>query len=177
MGDGAGRPGRDEPAGFEPRVVDRPSQPYAAIRGEVSMQTIPAIADRIPELIGLLAERGVAPAGAPFLRYVQIGPGDELVVDAGIAVDSLGVDEDPIEYGVLPGGRFVTVTHRGHFEELEHVTGELLDWADEQGLRFDVTYTDDAEQWGARLEFYNTNPMEEPDPANWETDLVFRLAD
>lgn len=141
------------------------------------MQTIPAIADRIPELIGLLAERGIEPAGAPFLRYAVFGPGDELVVDAGVPVDSAGVDDDPIEYGVLPGGRFVTTTHVGHFDELMHVTAELLEWAEDEGLQFDVTYTDDAELWGCRLELYLTNPIEEPDPATWRTDLAFRLAD
>jgi effector-binding domain-containing protein len=178
MSDGAARPGRADPeSARQVRIVERSSQPYAAIRGDVSMQTIPAIADRIPELIGLLAEQGVEPAGAPFLRYAVLGPGDELVVEAGVPVDYAGVEDDPVYYSVLPGGRFAMLTHRGHFEGLMDATTDLVEWGDEHDVRWDVTYTDEAELWGARLEVYNTNPLEEPDPDNWETDLIFRLAD
>jgi len=176
--DDAVRPGRADPsAAPEPRIVQRPAQPYAAIRGEISMQTIPAIADRIPELIGRLAERGVAPAGPPFLKYDTFGPGDELVVEAGIPVNVSDQDEDPVRYDVLPSGRFALLTHQGHFDGLADATRDLLDWADEQDLTWDVSYADDREVWACRLEIYHTDPREEPDPDNWRTDLLIRLAD
>ena len=178
MSDGPARPGRDDPdANPEPRVVELPSQPYAAIRGEVSMQTIPAIADRISDVIGYLADHGVESAGPPFLRYLEIGPGDELVVEAGVPVDHPGMGEDPVYYAVLPGGRFATVRHHGHPDGLMDATGDLLDWGDEQGVRWDVRYTDDREVWGCRYESYLSDPREHPDMDTWDTDLVFRLAD
>jgi hypothetical protein len=31
--------------------------------------------------------------------------------------------------------------------------------------------------WGGRLEVLRTNPLEVPDPTEWVTDLLFRLAD
>jgi effector-binding domain-containing protein len=178
MSDGAARPGRDDPDERpEPRIVERPDQPYAGIRGEGSMQTIPAIADRISEVIAFLTDRGLELGGPPFLRYVEIGPGDELVIEAGVPVDQPGADEEPVSYGVLPGGRFATVRHHGHPEGLMDATGDLLDWGDEQGLRWDVRYTDDREVWGCRLESYLSDPREYPDLDDWDTDLVFRLAD
>jgi hypothetical protein len=33
------------------------------------------------------------------------------------------------------------------------------------------------EVWGGRVEFYITDPGEEPDPAKWETELAFLVAD
>ena len=33
-----------------PHIVERPRQPYVAIGGQVTMQTIGAIADRLPEV-------------------------------------------------------------------------------------------------------------------------------
>jgi hypothetical protein len=33
------------------------------------------------------------------------------------------------------------------------------------------------DRWGARLEFYLTDPAEEPDMSKWQTQLAFRLAD
>lgn len=36
---------------------------------------------------------------------------------------------------------------------------------------------EDGEHWGSRVEFYRTNPAEEPDMNEWVTQLAFRLAD
>ena len=56
-------------------------------------------------------------------------------------------------------------------------TSALLDWAAGAGLAWDVAQTDKGEQWGCRLEFYLTNPADEPDTSKWVTELAFRLAD
>ena len=77
---------------------------------------------------------------------------------------------------MLPGGRYVTVVHTGPPASLEEATRELLQWADEQGLTWDMTTADDGEHWGARLEEYLTDPDQEPDEAKWQTRLAFRLA-
>jgi hypothetical protein len=37
--------------------------------------------------------------------------------------------------------------------------------------------TDAGERWGGRVEFYLTNPAEQPDLTKWQTQLAFRLAD
>ncbi|MFL6075874.1 MAG: hypothetical protein ACJ73S_20985, partial [Mycobacteriales bacterium] len=53
----------------EPTIVERPAQPYVAIRQEVTMATIPEIADRLPEVFGWLGAHGAEQAGPPFLKY------------------------------------------------------------------------------------------------------------
>lgn len=45
-----------------PTVVTRQAQPYVGIRCDVTMDTIHEAADRMPEVFGWLAERGIAPA-------------------------------------------------------------------------------------------------------------------
>jgi hypothetical protein len=55
-------------------------------------------------------------------------------------------------------------------------TGDLLAWAERQGLTWDTTPTPDGERWGCRLEEYLSDPDEEPDMTKWETVLAFRLA-
>jgi hypothetical protein len=64
----------------------------------------------------------------------------------------------------------------GPYEGLYDATTGLLDWARQRGLAWDTTDTDAGERWGCRLEVYRTNPAEVPEPDNWETDLLFRLA-
>jgi effector-binding domain-containing protein len=159
-----------------PVIDERPVQPYVAVRGVVTMQTFPAIADRLGEVFGWLAERGVAPSGAPFFRYLLIDMERELEVEAGVPVATAMAGEGDVLAGVLPAGRYVTATHVGHPDELIKRTGELLSWAAEHGLVWDRVDTERGERWGCRLEIMHTDPRVEPDPSRWTTELAFRLA-
>jgi len=79
--------------------------------------------------------------------------------------------------GVLPGGRYATLTHMGHPSELIDATKELLDWAASQDLTWDMSPGETGDRWVSRLEIYLTEPREEPDMSKWVTQLAFRLAD
>lgn len=78
---------------------------------------------------------------------------------------------------MLPAGRYATVTHTGHPDELIAVTGALLEEGAARGLTWDATETERGTRWGCRLELLLTNPAEQPDTSKWETELAFRLAD
>jgi effector-binding domain-containing protein len=160
-----------------PGIALRAEQPYVAIGGVVTMQTIGTIADRIPEVFGWLAARGVRPAGAPFLRYHRIDMARELRIEAGVPVAAPIATDDEVVAGTLPAGRYATLVHVGPFEGLVDATAALLGWAAGEGLRWDMRESDGTEHWGCRLESYRTNPAEEPDPGRWETELAFRLVD
>lgn len=158
-----------------PVIDERPAQPYVAVRGVVTMQTFPEIADRLGEVFGWLGARGVAPAGAPFFRYVRIDMERELEIEAGVPVGAAVAGEGDMIAGVLPAGRYAAVTHVGHPDELIDRTAELLAWAAEKGLEWDRTESERGELWGCRLEIMHTNPAEEPDLSRWTTELAFRL--
>jgi DNA gyrase inhibitor GyrI len=100
-----------------------------------------------------------------------------LTVEAGIPVSGDVRVEAPVFVETLPGGRYVTVAHVGHPDELVAVTEELLVWAQHQGLIWDMTPTPEGEEWGCRLEILMTSPAEEPDIHKWETVLMIKLAD
>jgi effector-binding domain-containing protein len=159
-----------------PEIETRTEQPYVAIRAQVSMAGIAAFAVRTREVFEWLGTRGLAPAGPPFFKYNVIDMARELEMETGVPVAAAVDGDDHVVAGVLPAGRYVTVTHAGHPSELVDVTGSLLDWAEEQGLTWDMSPAEDGDRWGARLEFYLTDPAEEPDMSKWETQLAFRLA-
>jgi effector-binding domain-containing protein len=161
----------------EPTIVQRAEQPYVSIGGRVTMRTVGEIADRIPAVFGWLGARGIAPAGPPFLRYTVIDMTRHLEIEAGVPVVTEVQGEGEVRPGLLPAGRFATVTHVGHPDQLVGVIGALLRWGDERGLRWDRADTPAGERWGCRIESYRTNPVIEPDLTKWETDLVFKLAD
>jgi effector-binding domain-containing protein len=160
-----------------PEIETRTEQPYAAIRARVSMAGIGAFAVRTSEVFDWLGNRGLKPAGPPFLKNNVIDMARELEMENGVPVAAPVNGDDLVVAGVLPAGRYVTVTHTGHPSELVEVTGALLDWGAEQGLTWDMSPSENGDRWGARLEFYLTDPAEEPDMSKWQTQLAFRLAD
>jgi effector-binding domain-containing protein len=161
----------------EPVIVERAQQPYVATKRRVTMDTFGAIADRLPEVFAWAGTHGVEPTGPPFFKYDVIDMERELEVEAGVPIAAATSGEGEISCAVLPAGRYVTVTHVGHPDELLGVTAELLSWAEERNLEWDVSDTPAGQRWGCRLEVLKTNPADEPDINKWETELVFRLAD
>jgi effector-binding domain-containing protein len=158
-----------------PVVMERAEQPYVSFRGRVRTGGFGEIADRIPELFGWLAARGTEPLGGPFLRYNLIAPQGEFDVEAAVPVAVAPNPEGDVRSGVVPAGKYATVTHFGHPDQLFGVTSALLAWAREQGLAWDMNEAADGEHWVGRLETYKTDPRVEPDPHKWETELAFRL--
>ncbi|HTI28033.1 MAG TPA: GyrI-like domain-containing protein [Kutzneria sp.] len=162
---------------MQPTVIERGEQPYVGIRRTITMQTFPEIADRMAGIVGWLAERGLAPAGAPFFRYLVIDMANELVVEAGFPVAAPVEGDGEVFFGVLPAGRYASVTHHGHPSELMGVTKQLNEWADAQGLRWDAEQTPAGDRFACRLEIYKTDPRVQPDMSQWDTELAFKLAD
>jgi len=164
-----------------PEIVTRTEQPYVAIRGHVSMAEIGAFAARTGDVFAWLGARDLAPAGPPFLKYNVIDMSHKLEIETGVPVAALvdrgdGADGEVIS-GVLPAGRYATLTHIGHPSELMGATKALLDWAAGQGLTWDMSPGAAGDRWGSRLEIYLTDPRQEPDMSKWVTQLAFRLAD
>jgi effector-binding domain-containing protein len=161
----------------QPEITERAEQPYAGIRTVVTVATIPAAADRIGEIIGWLAQRGTGPAGPPFLKYDVIDMAGDLEIVAGVPTATVMDADGELTAGLLPAGRYATVSHIGPPSDLVGVTTQLIDWARQEGLHFDMSDAGAGERWACRLESYLTNPAEQPDMSQWETRLEFRLAE
>jgi effector-binding domain-containing protein len=159
-----------------PEIVTRTDQPYVAIRGQVSMAELGAFAARTGEVFAWLGARGLAAAGPPFLKYDVIDMMRQLEVEAGVPVAAAVDGDGEVVSGVLPAGRYATVTHVGHPSQLLGATKALLDWTAGQGLTWDMSRDGDVERWGSRLEISLTDPRQEPDMSKWVTQLAFRLA-
>jgi effector-binding domain-containing protein len=160
-----------------PFITQRDAQAYVGIPQTVTMHGLPSVADRIPELLDWLETQGATPAGPPFFRYNLINMNADLQVEVGVPVGQVVHGDNQVQDGVLPAGRYVTVTHIGAPDTLVGAVGNVLDWAASEGLSWDRVETQHGERWGCRLESYLTDPRAEPDMTKWETELAFRLAD
>jgi effector-binding domain-containing protein len=154
-----------------PEIVERPEQPYVAVRGKVRMNEISTFAERGGEVFSWLAARGITPVGALFFKYDVVDMDNGLVIEIGVPIEERHAGEGEIVTGVLPAGRYVSQLHHGHPDGLYQATGDLLAWAEQEGLEWDA----DGDRWTARLEVYHSDPIEVPDLNQWETELLFRL--
>lgn len=162
-------------------VEHREEQPYVGATSSATMDSFAPVADRIPHMLDWVSEQGLTQVGPAFFRYRVIDMEHEMVIQAGVALAAaVPADRDLADHGleadVLPAGRYVTTTYVGHPSELVGVTGQLLQWAEERGLAFDMHGSAQGEVWGSRLELLWTDPSEVPPEEN-RTTLAFRLAD
>lgn len=158
-------------------VVHRAAQPAATVTRTMTMATLGELADAIPPLLDWLAARGQAPSGPPFWRYLVIDMAADMVVQVGVPVAVAVGGDEHVEPDELPAGEYLTTVHVGPYEGLYQATAGLLAHAGRAGLTFDKHPSDAGEVWTSRLEWYETNPADEPDPARWVTRLEFKLAD
>ena len=158
-------------------ITARDAQFVAAITKTVTMTTMNEIADEIPGVVAWVGEHGYATAGAPFLRYLVIDMAADMVVQAGIPVTERVQGDGRVESDELPAGRYLTATHVGPFDGLYDATVGLLSYAGTHDLRFDMHPSEQGDVWTSRIEWYETNPAEQPDPSHWVTRLTFKLAD
>jgi effector-binding domain-containing protein len=160
----------------QPQVIQRAPQPYVAIPFTVTMATFPQAADAgFPQLLGWLGDRGVTPAGPPFIRYRVIDMAADLDIEIGAPVTEAVPGDGPVQAGVLPGGRYVTLVRTGPYDGLVAANAALQDWARDQGIALESS--EGSRRFRGRVEFYRTDPAAEPDPAKWRVEIAYLISE
>jgi len=113
-----------------------------------------------------LGKQGAYPAGPPVALYHGAPVENAADVTAGFPVAQPVAPTDAAVVEVLPGGPAIEAIHTGSYDTLGETYAELTDWLMEQHLN---TAED---MW----EEYVVGPDTEPDPAKWQTRIVFPLA-
>lgn len=158
---------RSEPV----KLQDRTAVAYAAVRARLSLGELgPALAKLWPEVSAWLDEQGIVPAGRPLIRYHVIDM-PEVEISVGLPVASGAVGDGRIEVAELPAGRYAVLVHVGPYEGLVQANADLQSWAADHGVAFDGS--DGAPGWAGRVEFYLTDPMDDPDPLAWRTEVAY----
>lgn len=159
-----------------PALVQRAPTPYAALPAAVPMSDLSEV---IPEALGEVAARlaaaGIAPVGPPLIRYRVIDMDRLLHVDNGWPVAGLAGAPESLVLDTLPGGWYGAATYR---DVREGVAGNaaLLEWGTQQGLVWDHWDSVDGDAFASRVEFFLTGPEDDPDPAQWLTEVVIKVS-
>jgi effector-binding domain-containing protein len=160
----------------DPKIIIRPAQPFAAIQLDVSRAELPQHAPQlIDEVAGWLGRRGAAPVGAPFFSYLRMYGESMLDMEAGFFTSELLQADERVRTAILPGGRYAMLRYTGPYDHLYEAHMALGEWLGSQGIN---PMPESAARYDhVRLEHYETDPADVPDPANWITDVAFRLGD
>jgi effector-binding domain-containing protein len=161
----------------EPRIVELPGRPYLGVRKIVKIPFGTVASKALADLNRRMKKRGITATDAPFFRYNIIDMLNALEIDFGLPTEREEEGDDLLVSGVLPAGRFATLTHTGPYRNLMAANAALLDWVKAQGLRLDMHPSPAGDVFGCRLEIYPTDPKAEKDRSKWVTELVFKLAD
>jgi AraC-like DNA-binding protein/effector-binding domain-containing protein len=153
-------------------------QPVLVVRRRVKRSQIAAaIGEALPHVFLYAQQNGIALAGLPFTRYIEVGPG-LITIEPGMRV--AGPSQDPhrlkpawteasggseVKTDVLPGGPVAFTTHTGSYDNLPDAYGAIELWIEGEGL---VAV-------GTPWESYITDPAEYPDPKDWKTEVFWPL--
>ncbi len=137
-------------------------QPVLIIRRRVKRSEIAAaIGEALPHIFLYAQQNGIALAGLPFTRYVEMGPG-LVTMEPGMRVSgSAGSGQGEVVGDTLPGGPVATTTHTGPYDKLPDAYAAIEQWIEAQGLA----------AAGAPWESYVTDPTDYPDPKDWKTEV------
>jgi DNA gyrase inhibitor GyrI len=160
-----------------PKIVERAAQPYVAMRRMVRMPFGSTVDATMPKLWKWIGDHRVEPAGPPFFKYNVIDMANELEMEFGAPTLTVLTADTEVVTGILPAGRYATLTYHGNYSNLVEVNAVLIGWCNLHRYKFDMEPTPKGDRFACRLEMYPNDPREVPNPDDWETVLAFKLAD
>lgn len=159
----------------EPTISFRQEQPYVGMRVVLPMR---AFSDAIPALIAdvsrWLERVGGTPAGPPFLRYHVIAMPERMDVELGIPVPQSLTGDGQVNGGLLPGGRYATLTYDGDGDGVD-ANARLIDWIGAQGERMACHASPHGDVFEARYEVFLTEGTAGPDTRRRRTEVAIKL--
>lgn len=159
-----------------PKIVTRAAVHYVGVKATVPITGIKNFMQtNIPKIFTWIKDHNMKPNGAEFLRYTYIDMQKGLDLEVGVPVAKAVKGDGGIRAGVIPAGRYVSLTHLGDYGELMATNGALQNWAKSKHLTFKMQKGAKGDEFVSRLEFYKSGPWDQKDPAKWETEVLYMV--
>jgi effector-binding domain-containing protein len=157
-----------------PRVVQRPEIRYVGIRRVTPFRGMLSQRDELlAQLFDWLGRNDAADAGPAFLRLHVIDMQGPMDLEVGAITEKPMTGDDRVRPGLLPAGRYATMTYRDH---ARRANGHLIEWAAANGHAFDRRDDPAGDLFACRYEAYRTDPRTEPRKTKWAVELNILLA-
>jgi len=154
----------EEKMSFKYEIKDQKAQPVASIRTRTSVSKLPDVIGKAYGAIATHLEKtGGVCTGAPFAIYYNMDMND-LDVEMGFPVAKTVKENKEIKNSEIPGGKILTFTHVGPYNELEKTYGNAATWIKENNIKTN----------GIVCEIYENDPAVTP-PDELITEIRFFL--
>jgi effector-binding domain-containing protein len=161
----------------EPKLEYRDKRHYVAIRTRVTRQELGTVTPQLlGEVFAWLGKKGVSPSGPPFMRFNVIDMDASLDIELGVPVPTALAGNRRIHAGTIPAGRYAMLIYTGVSNGIP-ANAALQDWGKKNGVKWQMRPTNHGTRWAARVEFYLTDPKQEPDPLKWKTEVAYLTAE
>ena len=146
-------------------ISELPAQDYLGRSFSSSVDSVGRnVQDAFSRLYARIAEAGFRPTGPPFLTASQ--PVDGVMrIEVGAPCRPVPEPGEGLHAGRLEGGRAAVVLHRGRYDRIGPLYGQLFAWVARHGYR----------QAGAPREVYLNGPGEAASPDAYLTELVIPI--
>ena len=154
-------------------IVAKPARAYVGIRFQTPFDGMFAVATTaLKDLRKWAKSSGAAEDGPYFLRYYHCDMAAIMDVEAGFITATSPAGHPTIRPGVLPAGRFASLTYRGNGLRGNQA---LMKWARDTGTTFDAIDPSLAESYVCRYEAYLTDYRLEPRKLLWDVELSIKV--
>jgi effector-binding domain-containing protein len=158
-----------------PRLEMLPERAYLGIRVVTPFRGMLGVGDDLlRELRAWVAKSDAEPVGYGFLRLYVVDMQGPMDIEVGIITHTTYAGDGRVEPGVLPAGRYVTLTYRNHGVR---ANGALIDWAHDNGVAFDRRQVPEGDAFACRYEAFLTDPKQEPRKTRWEVEVSIKAVD
>lgn len=147
----------------QPTLIRTADQPTAVVRERVPMANLTDFFGRAFEAVMAATQaQNASSIGPPFAMYHGM-PTDTVDVEAGFPVTPDFSASGEVISGLLPASDALEAVHKGPYDTLERTYALILERMSAEGM------TPSDTMW----EFYLSDPEKEPDPAKWQTRVVW----
>ncbi|GAA3569103.1 SRPBCC family protein [Snuella lapsa] len=123
----------------------------------------------LPKVINYASKNKLTPSGPPFVIYHKWDETNNATIFSCCipTTEKVITTNDSILTGQLQDFKAVKTTLKGHYDNLKEAWETAMSYVEKQGLEFNEN--------GPMLESYITDPMQTPNPANWETQIYIAV--
>lgn len=163
----------------ERNIERRKKQHYVAIRMAVPIPFGKYLQPAWDEVYNWMMSKKIQPSGPAIIRYLTTDMSSKLDIDVGFTINKPVKGNERITADFLPAGKYLTMLYTGPYQGkgIFKATVTLLDWAQENKMKWNITKKKGVEWWNGRAEFYYSDPAVEKDPTKLKTELAFLVAD
>lgn len=146
----------------EIEVRELEAQQTAVVRRVMSLSEANRIPEWMMQTLEAVRSSGQEPAGMPFVRSFSMDV-EAMDIEVGWPLAEQFAGDGEVSASTLPGGPAAVASCFGPYEEIGAAYEAIRTWCAKHGR----------ESAGPPWESYFTDPAEEPDPAEWRTDIHF----